>query len=927
MTGNLLLTLALLAALAAGLDAGTVTPKLAAVLNRTSAAETIAVIVQTRKQADLGNLPASSSYQDKVSLLKSVARAAQQDLLARLTVLGVEDARPLWLMSRVALRAPRAVILDLAARDDVAAVWLDDTVQLNPMRPNRVGRDATDGPTWSITRIQADSCWAAGFTGTGIVAGSIDTGVEVSHPAFGGRWRETDGWFDAVNGQSAPYDDSDVSHGTVTMGLLTGGDGPGPYNYDIGVAPGATFIAAKAFDSHGNSTWSQIEESLNWMADPGRPDVLSNSWRASGQDTLWWASIRRLRDLGIFVVFAAGNDGPQPGTVGTPGGFPTVISVGATDYEDDIAAFSSRGPAPDRWPWNEPVNWSRPDWDLVCPSVSAPGDSVMSAVRGGGFAWSSGTSVACPQVAGCCVLIRQKYPGLGHDDAMQLLTNSADHVPQGGNYPNNNYGWGRLNCRRALDTLTLPARPFVRVEAVWVVDDDNHNDTLEPGETGELVLRLRNSGRFAATGLRGVLCGGDGFVSIPDSTAEIGLLPALDTTNTERDPFVLRAVSSCPLGYIPNLTLTLACSETTWVFPVILRVGASGRLLWAARELRGLPGNPSRALATGVACNPADNRLYVTCEQTSFIHVYSTDSLVELLDSIAAPDSNWSCYDLAFAPEDTTFWVHSYYINAARVSKLRPDGRVLRRFAGPAATWPAGIAWDGTARRLYQVENEFTPPSLIHVTDTLGNRLGSIPIPLGYNSGARGLTRETTRGNPFGSALVQAYSFYVGGRPGADSAGVFMLRPDSGAVIARFMTPPPDSGGFYGFHISGVEYDPRDAGYWVTFDSRSAPYHKIAKYSGFYPVGITEEATPSASGPARELRCWPNPCRTVLHVAASPGLRRIELFDAAGRKVLGRSQPALRAGHPVDVSQLAPGVYFVCGRDAGRPGAVKVIVQ
>jgi len=318
--------------LAAGLNAGQLAPKLETVLKDAPADALIPVIVETRMQADLRSLPPSSSYDDKVAYLKATAAEAQQDLLNWLRSVSVEEVRPFWLVSRVALHAPRRVILDLAARDDVATVWFDDTLRLEPIRPNRTPRDATDGPTWNIDRIKADSCWADGYDGTGIVVGNIDSGVEVTHPAFGGRWREENGWFDAVNGRPTPYDDHEASHGTFSMGLLTGGDGLGSYPYDIGVAPGASFIAAKCLDAQGNGIWSWIEQSLNWMADPGRPDVLSNSWGAAGQDTFCWASIRRLRDLGVIVVFSAGNDGPQPGTVGMPGSFPTVICVGATTY-------------------------------------------------------------------------------------------------------------------------------------------------------------------------------------------------------------------------------------------------------------------------------------------------------------------------------------------------------------------------------------------------------------------------------------------------------------------------------------------------------------------------------------------------------------------------------------------------------------------
>jgi hypothetical protein len=169
------LLLVLGAALAAGLHAGQLAPKLETVLKDAPSDAMIPVIVETRAQGDLRSLPPLSSYDGKVAYLRATAAEAQQEVLSWLQTVPVEDVKPLWLVSRVALHAPCSVILELAARDDVATVWFDDTVRLDPVRPSQAARDATDGPTWNIERIKADSCWAQGYDGTGVVVGNIDT--------------------------------------------------------------------------------------------------------------------------------------------------------------------------------------------------------------------------------------------------------------------------------------------------------------------------------------------------------------------------------------------------------------------------------------------------------------------------------------------------------------------------------------------------------------------------------------------------------------------------------------------------------------------------------------------------------------------------------------------------------------------------------
>src|SRR5512139_3295592 len=153
---------------------------------------------------------------------------------------------------------------------------------------------------WHIQRIRADQVWSAlNVSGTGVVVGNMDTGVDWQHPALSGSYRGANpkglpnhlfSWFDATNEQTV-YPHDGYGHGTHTMGTLVGAAG-------IGVAPGAKWIAARIFDSQGYAYDSWIHAGFQWMLAPGgnpnqAPDVLSNSWgNDDGYSTEFQADVR-----------------------------------------------------------------------------------------------------------------------------------------------------------------------------------------------------------------------------------------------------------------------------------------------------------------------------------------------------------------------------------------------------------------------------------------------------------------------------------------------------------------------------------------------------------------------------------------------------------------------------------------------------------
>ena len=147
-------------------------------------------------------------------------------------------------------------------------------------------------------------------------------------------------------------------HGTSAMGLIVGGAASGSA---IGMAPGATWIAAKIFNDSGTGTMSAIHLAYQWMLDPDgnpatadAPNVVNNSWTLAtpGCSTEFEPDLAALVAAGITPVFAAGNFGPGTSTDASPANNPDAFAVGATDDTD--VARELQQPRPDRLPWLVP---------------------------------------------------------------------------------------------------------------------------------------------------------------------------------------------------------------------------------------------------------------------------------------------------------------------------------------------------------------------------------------------------------------------------------------------------------------------------------------------------------------------------------------------------------------------------------------------
>lgn len=396
--------------------------------------------------------------------LSALAASSQAGVIAELQARGV-PYRSYYIVNAVRVVGDLSIARGLAARSDVTRI-IEETIHTIPQPGSGQRVAGTGSVEWNVAKVGADLVWNEfGITGEGIVVGNIDSGVDYLHPSLARSYRGNLGngnfthdynWWDPAHvcpgAPSEPCDN--VAHGTHTMGTMVGGDGSGPLPDDVGVAPGARWIAAKGCEDLFGCTEGSLLSAAQFMLAPTdragnnpdpsrRPHVVNNSWGGPGGDPFFHDVINAWRAAGIFPVFSAGNDGEFGcGTVGAPADDALAFAVGATDINDVVGYFSSRGPT---------------EGGLPKPDVAAPGVAVRSTVPGGGFDVYDGTSMAAPHVAGVVALLWSGNPSLQRDiaaTAAALRATAKDVIDlacggDGDGDPNNTYGDGRLDAYAA----------------------------------------------------------------------------------------------------------------------------------------------------------------------------------------------------------------------------------------------------------------------------------------------------------------------------------------------------------------------------------------------------------------------------------------------------------------------------------------------
>lgn len=320
----------------------------------------------------------------------------------------------------VAADLPEQAIENLKKNDKIKSIEPDVEVK------------ALDQTTpWGITKIGAISVQKRDNKGAGVNIAIIDTGINYNHPDLQSNYKVG---YDFVNKDADPMDDN--GHGTHCAGIIAALDNDIGV---IGVAPQANLYSLKVLDSSGSGYVSNVIAAIDWAIQTRKDSDTSNDIHIISMSLGSTTSVSALQSecsqaytSGILLVAAAGNSGNPQGkgnNVNYPARYSdSVIAVAATDSTNKRASFSSTGPAVE---------------------LSAPGVGIYSTYLVPQYYTMSGTSMACPHVAGTAALVMKScpYPDYTNVDIRNRLDNTATDLGSRGR--DNLYGFGLVNAYKA----------------------------------------------------------------------------------------------------------------------------------------------------------------------------------------------------------------------------------------------------------------------------------------------------------------------------------------------------------------------------------------------------------------------------------------------------------------------------------------------
>ena len=464
----------------------TIEPELQEAINQ-KGDEMISVNIILKSQADVHKLQQiaakandrKSKREVVVNELKSFSKSTQSDLMSILDAEAksgeVEDIRCHWLVNAISCSASSDVIYLIARHNDVEVIAYDEMKYLLWDEEVKAAEPAR-GMTQNITHVKADDVWDLGYTGEGVMVAVIDTGVNFNHIDLADHlW---DGGEEYPNhGYNTIENSHDVSdgfgHGTHCAGVVCG---DGTSGTQTGIAPNATLMCIKVMDDTGYGSATSISAGMEFAIEHGA-DVLNMSLgipfaSAAVREMLREACVNALQ-CGIAAAVAVGNDGqlqisfPVPNNVRVPGGCPPpwihpdqesnagglscCIAVGAVDFNNVRAPFSSYGP----FTWQETSYADypyEPGMGLIRPDLSAPGVGIISANpnNNNGHVSMDGTSQAAPCVAGVIALMLEKNPELTPAEISMILETTAVKIEDN---KNNYTGSGCIDALAAIQSI------------------------------------------------------------------------------------------------------------------------------------------------------------------------------------------------------------------------------------------------------------------------------------------------------------------------------------------------------------------------------------------------------------------------------------------------------------------------------------------
>ncbi|MDM8529507.1 S8 family peptidase, partial [Anaerolineales bacterium HSG24] len=391
-------------------------------------------------------------------------RAGQRSL----TSIGLQtlEASARWHLLRVAvpLGKESETIDELLARGDIEFAEYNYYVR-GTEEPN----DPEFGRQWSLDNpddydIDAPEAWDVSTGSRQIIIAVLDTGIDSDHPDLK---RKIVGGKNYIDDNADPEDDN--GHGTHIAGIIAAST-----NNDTGMAGiswESRIMPLKVLDANQEGDTNKVAQAIQDAASDGAKIInLSFAIEKSSypcNSSAMQQAFEYADQKGVLIIAAAGNEtvGDEIGEVNCPATRDEAIAVGSTDRLDNLAATSNRGERLD---------------------VVAPGHRIYSTYLNGGYEYMSGTSMAAPHVAGLAALIWSYTPSLSHTEVRQIIQSTTDDLSSSDRAGRDDeFGWGRVNARQALEYL---AKLNVPTQQTFCVDDSTDGNI----ESTNLIIKTTN---------------------------------------------------------------------------------------------------------------------------------------------------------------------------------------------------------------------------------------------------------------------------------------------------------------------------------------------------------------------------------------------------------------------------------------------------
>lgn len=351
-----------------------------------------------------------------VQFTTALAARFQLERIESLRLLLTNSTIYRWRIPNPGQRSAIAVVQQLQASRAVKFASLNYVYKLTQAAMANAPADKPEGDPAQYTLGKLRLALAHGLAkGDQVLVAVIDSGVDVTHPEFGGVIADT---YDVLDPAEPPH-----AHGTAIAGAIAA------HSRLRGVAPSAKILAIRAFgESKGGAqgTTFNILKSVDWAVNKGARII--NMSFAGPQDPALARSLAAARQKGVILIAAVGNAGPKSPPL-YPAADANVIAVTATDSDDNLFSASNRGGH---------------------IAIAAPGVDILLPSPGGNYQVSSGTSFAAAHVSGIAALILERKRDLKPDAVRKILVSTAkDLGPKGRDIY---FGAGLADAYQALTT-------------------------------------------------------------------------------------------------------------------------------------------------------------------------------------------------------------------------------------------------------------------------------------------------------------------------------------------------------------------------------------------------------------------------------------------------------------------------------------------